>query len=99
MKGIRCPRCGSEHVIMYGYFISTLKGRRRRYKCESCGRTFLSQAEASEARRSVEGLRCTSCGSEHIVRLGYVVSLSRGRRQRYKCMDCGRTFTPSGGDT
>ena len=98
MEGVKCPRCGSEHVIMYGYFISTIKGKRRRYKCGSCGRTFLSQAEAS-GKRSVEGLRCPSCSSERIVRLGYVVSASKGRRQRYKCMDCGRTFTPSGGDT
>jgi len=85
---------------MYGYSISTWKGRRKRYKCLDCGRTFLSQVEVSEARRrGVKGLRCPSCSSEHIVRIGYVVSASRGRRQRYKCMDCGRTFTPSGGDT
>jgi len=100
VEGVRCPSCGSDHIAMHGYFISSVRGRRRRYKCLDCGRTFLSQSEGSEARRrGVEGLRCPSCSSTYIVRLGYVVSLSRGRRQRYKCMDCGRTFTPSGGDT
>lgn len=33
--GVRCPRCGSAHVIRWGGFSS-----RRRYRCATCQRTF-----------------------------------------------------------
>jgi transposase-like protein len=34
-NGLRCPRCGSEHVISWGKYRD-----RRRYRCGKCTRTF-----------------------------------------------------------
>ena len=37
-------------------------------------------------------IKCPNCGSTHIVRFGYVITFKKGRRQRYQCQDCGKTF-------
>jgi len=94
---IRCPRCGSEHVHVHGYYVTSGKGRRKRYKCMDCGRIFLEPVEATPSKkRGVEGLKCPACGSTHIVRAGYAISSGIGRKQRYQCMNCGRYFiTPT----
>lgn len=42
----KCPKCGSLYVKKNGFRI-TLKGRKRRYKCGECRRTFYSKKERS----------------------------------------------------
>lgn len=39
----------------------------------------------------VEENHCPECHSTKVVKHGTVVNVS-GKRQRYKCMDCGHTF-------
>jgi len=34
---------------------------------------------------------CPYCKEEHVVKIGMKVTTS-GKRQRYQCMECGRTF-------
>jgi len=38
----------------------------------------------------VESRKCV-CGSNHIVKLGFVPT-RQGKKQRYRCQECGRTF-------
>jgi len=45
---LKCPSCGSEHVTKAGWKITRTMGKRQRYQCQSCGRTFYAFAEAEE---------------------------------------------------
>jgi len=40
-------------------------------------------------QRFADGLVCPQCGKKHIVKFGK----ARGK-QRFRCKDCGKTFTP-----
>lgn len=45
-------------------------------------------------------LRCPECRSRHIVRAGRKMTRRAGRKQRFLCADCGRSFyAPPGADT
>ena len=35
---------------------------------------------------------CPYCKEKHICKVGIYVSVSKGKQQRYKCFECGRTF-------
>jgi transposase-like protein len=35
---------------------------------------------------------CDKCGSSHTVRHGTNTTISKGKRHRRKCQDCGHTF-------
>ena len=37
---------------------------------------------------------CPACGSDHIIKYGLRITLSKGRYQRFKCQTCGSTFGP-----
>lgn len=41
-----------------------------------------------------EGLKCPECRSNKIVSVGTEISRSMGRRRRFKCKNCARTFYP-----
>jgi transposase-like protein len=43
-------------------------------------------------------LKCPKkdCKSTHVVSHGTVVTVNKGKRQRYKCQDCGHTFYVEG---
>lgn len=36
-------------------------------------------------------MKCPECNSTTVVRIGFIVTKS-GKKQRYKCNKCGRTF-------
>lgn len=36
-------------------------------------------------------MKCPECGSTTVVRIGLIVTRA-GRKQRYRCNTCGRTF-------
>jgi transposase-like protein len=38
-NSVKCPECGSTHIIKMGWRI-TRHGRKRRLQCQKCGRTF-----------------------------------------------------------
>jgi transposase-like protein len=47
-------------------------------------------------RKNKDGFTCIHCGSKQVVRFGkYIVKLGlkEVERQRYRCKDCGKTFT------
>jgi len=35
---------------------------------------------------------CKYCKSERVVKSGFKATVSKGKRQRYQCAECGRTF-------
>ena len=37
-------------------------------------------------------MKCPVCESDHIAKAGLYPTVSEGKKQRYKCMECGRTF-------
>ncbi len=37
-------------------------------------------------------MRCPDCKKQHVTKIGTVMTKSKGRRPRYKCSNCGRTF-------
>lgn len=49
MKSLRCPnsscqlsgKAGARSIIRFGFYITKL-GKRRRFRCRTCGRTFCS---------------------------------------------------------
>ena len=41
-------------------------------------------------------MECPNCKSKHIVKLGKIPSFKAGRKQRYKCWECGKTFYETG---
>jgi transposase-like protein len=47
---MRCPRCGSQEVTRYGFAYAG--GKKQRYLCKKCGRTFLLE------KRRVGGKKC-----------------------------------------
>jgi len=38
------------------------------------------------------GVKCTKCGSKDIQAIGTVITVSEGRKQRFKCQQCGTSF-------
>ena len=38
--------------------------------------------------------KCPRCDSNHIVKGGMSVTVSRGKEQRFKCQECGYLFIP-----
>jgi len=58
------------------------------------------QALSSERAGDTGGrpkIKCPRCSSEHVVKSGFKVTVSRGRMQQYKCMGCGHIFVPKEG--
>jgi predicted RNA-binding Zn-ribbon protein involved in translation (DUF1610 family) len=53
------------------------------------------RAEAGQGAKP-EALKCPECGSTRVVRFGRHMT-RRGRRQRYQCQDCGRSFLEGSG--
>jgi transposase-like protein len=42
-------------------------------------------------------MKCPNCNSEKIAKTGFKPTLKEGRKQRYQCQQCGKTFfTPKG---
>lgn len=39
-----------------------------------------------------ELIDCKCCGFIHIVKCGFWMTVSRGKTQRYQCMNCGKSF-------
>jgi transposase-like protein len=39
-----------------------------------------------------EKVKCNRCSSEHVVSHGYVPTVKKGKRKRYKCQNCAHTF-------
>jgi predicted RNA-binding Zn-ribbon protein involved in translation (DUF1610 family) len=37
---LKCPECGSTRIIKFGRHM-TRRGRKQRYQCRDCGRSFL----------------------------------------------------------
>ena len=48
---IKCPSCGSVRVTKAGWKITRTMGRKQRYQCQSCGRTFYLPLEV-EVKKS-----------------------------------------------
>jgi predicted Zn finger-like uncharacterized protein len=46
---IKCPSCGSTHVVRFGS-IPTRHGIKRRYRCQECGRTFYAEGGRGEVK-------------------------------------------------
>jgi len=42
--------------------------------------------------KNLENLHCIYCGSKNVIKYGW-----RGPTRRYKCKDCGKTFTDTTG--
>jgi ribosomal protein S27E len=42
--GCKCPNCQSEQVVKLG-FITNVEGKKQRYKCQNCGKTFYEEAK------------------------------------------------------
>ena len=40
---VKCDKCFSEHVVNHGNVTTVKKGKRQRFKCQSCGHTFYSK--------------------------------------------------------
>lgn len=40
-----CPECNSEKISKSGFKV-TRTGRKQRYQCQNCGKTFYEQKEA-----------------------------------------------------
>jgi len=45
---VKCPDCGSLHVVKMGFVVVKPGERKQRYKCRDCGRTFYPEEEAEE---------------------------------------------------
>jgi len=41
---MKCPNCGTEETIKAGSKITT-KGKKQRYQCKLCGKTFTEETE------------------------------------------------------
>lgn len=39
--GIKCERCGSEHVIRFGIYVGRRGKRLQRVKCQECGHVYV----------------------------------------------------------
>jgi predicted Zn finger-like uncharacterized protein len=39
---IKCPECGSTKIVRFGS-IPTRSGKKQRYRCQECGRTFYAE--------------------------------------------------------
>jgi len=37
-------------------------------------------------------MKCPVCGSEHVIKYGYKMTVSQGKKQRLQCQDCGHSF-------
>jgi len=42
---IRCDRCGSDDIVKHGIKGTVGKGKRQRYQCKSCYKTFYAKEE------------------------------------------------------
>jgi predicted RNA-binding Zn-ribbon protein involved in translation (DUF1610 family) len=42
-EALKCPECGSTRVVKFGRHM-TRRGRKQRYQCQDCGRSFLEGA-------------------------------------------------------
>ncbi|MFA5365615.1 MAG: hypothetical protein WC325_10595 [Candidatus Bathyarchaeia archaeon] len=48
ITNLNCPECKSTHIVKAGFAI-TRKGRKQKYKCQTCARTFYqTQEEANK---------------------------------------------------
>jgi transposase-like protein len=43
-----------------------------------------------------EKRKCPNCGSSKIRKFGFVITLKKGKKQRFQCYDCGKTFYSKG---
>ena len=43
-KPLKCPFCEGEHITKAGMRV-TVKGRKQRYQCMTCGKTFYKEEE------------------------------------------------------
>ncbi len=53
----------------------------------------ISYSEDFVGRTRAQKITCPRCISDKIVKFGFRI-LRKGRIQRYKCTECGRTFCP-----
>jgi transposase-like protein len=37
-------------------------------------------------------MKCPDCSSEHVCKIGKKITRKQGKKQRYQCTDCGKTF-------
>ena len=37
-------------------------------------------------------MKCVKCNSNNIVKFGKIPTVKNGKRQRYRCQECGHTF-------
>jgi len=43
---MECPKCGSEETVKIGFRMTT-SGKKQRYQCQKCGRTFYPREDES----------------------------------------------------
>jgi len=44
---MQCPKCGSDETRKRGFEITT-KGKKQRYQCKTCGKTFYPLKEPGQ---------------------------------------------------
>ena len=44
------------------------------------------------SKRKKQDLRCSRCGSSRVHKYGVVPTVKHGKKQRYRCYECGHTF-------
>jgi len=37
---MKCPKCGSDKIVKFGEIPTVKSGRKKRFRCQECGRTF-----------------------------------------------------------
>ncbi len=48
---MKCPECGSQHVVKAGYKITVHQGRKAKVQCQNCGRTFYPGARKKKVTK------------------------------------------------
>jgi len=44
---MKCSKCGSEETVKAGFKITT-KGKKQRYQCKKCGKTYYKPKEEQQ---------------------------------------------------
>jgi len=83
---IKCPSCGKTNISKLGIFIQK-SGKKQRYRCKDCGRTFFVEYE-QPIKPKPENIHCPKCKSDHVRRSGFITKGGE-KIQRYQCVNCG----------
>ena len=69
-----------------------MAGKRPVLKLDITDKQVIQQLREHRFGKALENLHCLYCGSKNVIKYGW-----RGEARRYKCKDCGKTFTDTTG--